>query len=223
MRSWALIQNQHLCSWGWKRPTLILSDHFICFANSACSWYQILTKCEKKGGSALGWVAQAALELQGHTGISRLLQGDLELKTPRFPGVSHPHGEIFHPGPGEGPTPHPLTASQSCSLSRSSALVFCWPKSGSTIVWVWFRMNIECASKIKSLFRSSLKNWPWKNFPLLISSSITVSRIAASLEKELWARGAAVAPLSSYLGDAYFFKLRAKKAPGVNMSCKLLI
>lgn len=53
MRSWAFIQNHHLYSWGWKWPTLILSDHFICFANSACSWYQILTKSEKKVGRPL--------------------------------------------------------------------------------------------------------------------------------------------------------------------------
>lgn len=43
--------------------------------------------------------------------------------------------------------------------------VFCWLKLGSGIVQVWYWMNIECASKIKSLFRSSLKYWPWKKFP----------------------------------------------------------
>lgn len=43
------------------------------------------------------------------------------------------------------------------SCSQASALDLCW--------FYWYWMNIEWASKIKSLFRSSLKYWPWKKFP----------------------------------------------------------
>lgn len=43
------------------------------------------------------------------------------------------------------------------SCFQASALDLCW--------FYWYWMNIEWASKIKSLFRSSLKYWPWKKFP----------------------------------------------------------
>lgn len=153
------------------------------------------------------------LELLRHLGILALLQGGgswccfkLGQEQQLEGSAAHTNlchaGEFSCPGPvkDECSVPPSLPKAEGCFPSCSSGLVFCWLKSGSGIVWVWYWMNIECASKIKSLFRSSLKYWPWKNFPLLISSSITVSGIGAGLEKEL---RALQPPPSSYLGGCW--------------------
>lgn len=170
--------------------------HLLCKL-CACCWYQILIKRVKKRwlrshlsgmnsplSCAGTWASLPRYRVVGaNTAASSARSSRWRGARPTPPSVMLERSLSLGLVRDECPVPLLLPKAEGSFLSCSSGFVFCWLKSGSGIVRVWYRMNIECASKIKSLFRSSLKYWPWKNFLLLISSFITVSGVGAGLEK----------------------------------------